>query len=94
MSEMLGMTVPPGSTVSGLSAGIAATFMQRMDVLRDRGLWSDELQRRLDAVEALPDDASEHETRMAVDALLFEVTRVERGTRRALRRRRRVGSVG
>ena len=52
--------------------------MVRMDALENRGLWSEELQRRFDAVESLPDNADEQHQRERVDALLFELARVER----------------
>jgi hypothetical protein len=78
MSETLGLPVPPGSTVSGLAAGLARDFMVRMDALESKGLWSEELQRRFDAVESLPDNADEQHQRERVDALLFELARVER----------------
>jgi hypothetical protein len=52
--------------------------MVRMDALESRGLWSEELQRRFDAVESLPDNADEQHQRERVDALLFELARVER----------------
>lgn len=81
MSELVGMPVPAGSTVAGLTAeiapGIVGGFTERMDSLKRRGLWSGELQRRFDAVESLPDEAQPEELREVVDALLSEVTRVE-----------------
>jgi hypothetical protein len=81
-SQLVGAPLPEGMSIDEFSAQLATdaarTSTARVDVLHRRGLWSDELQRRYDAVADLPDDVDPERSRAPFDAPRTEVARVER----------------
>jgi hypothetical protein len=77
LSEVLGYEVEPGSPAAEMSAALASDAISRLEALREQGLWTDELERRWNAVEELARSGADVEALTdAVDALLDEATRV------------------
>jgi len=75
LSEVLGYEVEPGSPAAEMSAALASDAIARLEELREKGLWTDELERRWNAVEALAAGGDVEALTDAVDALLDEATR-------------------
>jgi hypothetical protein len=75
VSEVIGYPVAAGSTETEMSAALAKDALARLDELRAEGLWTDELERRWQAVEAAAHRSDVRELTAAVEALLDEAAR-------------------
>jgi hypothetical protein len=77
VSEVLGYPVAAGSTETEMSAALASDALFRLESLREDGLWTDELERRWQAVEEAARSGGDVQALTeAVEALLDEASRV------------------
>ena len=73
---MLGYAVETGSPTLEMSAALANEALARLDELRTKGLWTEELERRWVAAERLSGGGDVAALAEAVERLLDEATRV------------------